>query len=145
MKSITQEDTFGCSLACIAFLLDKNYQEIVKLAGQDQAHTKGFYCKELVQLLAKLGESYTYKYLKPRFKRKIYLDKVIVFIKRSKKYPSGHYLARLNNLWMDPWINFQQGAKVENAKSGFRKRLPGRPIYGLFPADVVKLCRAKAR
>jgi len=33
---------------------------------------------------------------------------------------------------MDPWINFQKDKNLKNAKAGFRKKLPGRPIYGIF-------------
>lgn len=136
MKPVVQGNLFGCSLACIAFLLGKQYQEIIQLVDKKRAQTRGFYCKDLVELFFKLGLNYEYKYLKPRFRRKIYSDDVIVFIKRSKKYPNGHYLARLNGLWMDPWINFEQSANIQNAKAGFRKRLPGKPIYGLFPIDI---------
>ncbi len=136
MKPIAQEDPFGCSLACVAFLLGRQYQEIVKLVDKKRAQTRGFYCRDLIGLLSKLGLDYDYKYLKPRFRRKIYSNNVIVFIKRSKQYPSGHYLARLNGLWMDPWINFKPSAKIQNANAGFRKKLPGKPIYALLPLAI---------
>ena len=133
MKSITQEDPFGCSLACIAHLTGNTYKSIIQLVDDKKARNGGFYCKELVSLLSNLGYSYSYKYLKPRFKKLIYHDDAIVFIKRSKQYPSGHYLVRSGDMWMDPWINFSVTAKISDAESGFRKRLPGIPIYGLFP------------
>lgn len=41
--------------------------------------------------------------------------------------PFGHYLIRFNNQWIDPWINLPN----KNIKAGFRKRLPGKPIYGI--------------
>lgn len=132
MKSVTQQDSYGCSLACVAFLVGEDYWQIANLESKKQAQTKGFACKDLVKILSRFGFDYEYKYLKPKWKRKIYQDGTIVFIKRSKKYPSGHYLARLNNLWMDPWANFDYQAKIKYAKSGFRKRLPGKPIYALF-------------
>lgn len=133
MKSVTQLDAYGCGLACVSFLARKNYKQIASLTSKNQAQTKGFNCKKLIGLLSNFGLNYEYKYLKPKLYRKIYLDGVIVFVKRSKKYPAGHYLARMNNLWMDPWINFDYQAKIKHAKSGFRKRLPGKPIYALFP------------
>jgi hypothetical protein len=139
MNSITQEDPYGCSLACIAFLTNKSYPGIASLISKQRAENEGFYCKELVKLLKDLRYEYQYKYLKNRFKKYTYNDGVIVFIKRSKKYPSGHYLARRNGLWMDPWINFKIGAKIENAKSGFRKRLPGKAIYGIFPKNILSV------
>lgn len=33
---------------------------------------------------------------------------------------------------MDPWINFQKDKNVKNCEAGFRKRLPGKPIYAIF-------------
>ncbi|MEX0896155.1 MAG: cysteine peptidase family C39 domain-containing protein [Patescibacteria group bacterium] len=138
MRSVTQQDSYGCSLACISFLVKKEYQQIATLVRKEQAQTKGFTCKELIKILLYFNLDYEYKYLKPRWKSKIYQEGVIVFIKRSKRYPSGHYLIRSNNLWMDPWINFNPQAEIENAKSSFRKRLPGRPIYALFPKNTHK-------
>jgi hypothetical protein len=87
----------------------------------------------LVAILDRSGYFYQYRYLKPRLRKIIYRDDVIVFIKRSKKYPFGHYLVRYQNLWMDPWINFPKEKDVKKAKAGFRKRLPGKAIYALFP------------
>jgi len=69
----------------------------------------------------------------------MYEDGVIVFIKRSVRYPAGHYLARMNGQWMDPWINFpndQNIKNIKNATSGFRKKLPGKPIYALFSRSI---------
>lgn len=133
MDSITQKDSLGCGAACVSFIAGKNYSEIVQVLGKDKAKDTGFYCRDLVVALSKLGFFYTYHYLKPRFKKRIYTDGVIVFIKRSKKYPDGHYLARCNGQWMDPWINLCIDNNIAHAKSGFRKRLPGTPIFALFP------------
>ncbi|NMC35445.1 hypothetical protein GYA49_00195 [Candidatus Beckwithbacteria bacterium] len=137
MNSVTQEDSLGCSLACIAQLTHKSYQAILKLVDHQKAQTQGFYCKELVSILSYLGYNYNYKYLKPRLKKLIYTNGVIVFIKRSKKYPNGHYLIRVNKTWMDPWINFSATARIIDATAGFRKRLPGTPIYALFPRQIL--------
>lgn len=133
MKSITQLDSYGCGLACVSFLANINYQEVSNLDIKKQAQSQGFTCKELVRLLLQFGLHYEYKYLKPRLKNKIYNDGVIVFIKRSKKYSSGHYLVRFKDQWMDPWINFSPDSNLNDASSGFRKRLPEKPIYALFP------------
>lgn len=118
------------------FVAGKSYTELVLLLGKNKAKYRGFYGRDLITALSKLGFSYTYKYLKPRFKRRIYKDGVIVFIARSRSYPAGHYLARCKEFWMDPWINFCKDGNIANAKSGFRKRLPGKPIYALFPRDM---------
>lgn len=136
MNSITQLDPLGCGAACVSFIAQKSYSEVVATLGRDYAKHRGFYCKDLIDILAKFGFSYAYKYVKPQLKSKIYQDGVIVFIKRSKKYPAGHYLTRYKDQWMDPWVNFCADSDIANAKSGFRRRLPGKPIYALFSTKL---------
>lgn len=130
-KSITQRDPYGCGIACLAYALDKSYSEIYTLipGARMKAKTSGFVLKELITVLCiNTGKSYVSHYIKPHLKRKIYEPNTIVFIKRSQKYPMGHYLIRTEHrAWMDPWYNFPSNLK--QAKSGFRRRLPGTPIY----------------
>lgn len=135
MNAITQRDQFACGAACVSFITQKKYNDVISLLGNSLAKRRGFYCKDLATALLKLGFSYCYKYIKPRLKNKIYKDAVIVFIKRSKGYPYGHYLARHKGTWMDPWINLREDSYIGHARSGFRKRLPGKPIYALFPIE----------
>lgn len=130
---VTQKDDYGCSVACVAFHLGISYRKASSLMGRHKAENKGFNGREIESVLKKYGLNYTFNYLKPKLKKKIYKDKVIVFIKRSKNYPSGHYLVRYRGFWMDPWINFKQNKNIRAAKSGYTKRLPERPIYALFP------------
>mgnify|MGYP001563219775 CR=1 FL=1 len=136
MEPIRQEDPFGCGIACVAFVTDISYEDSLKLFedGKSKAKKVGFLCKEIVNALKFKGQIYEYKYVKIRYRKIIYNQNTIVFIKRSNKYPTGHYLVRANNKWMDPWINFP----YENAKAGFRKRLPGKPIYMIFPFAAAK-------
>lgn len=133
MRSVTQKHSFGCGVACVAFILKKSYEDVADILGEDKANNKGFVGKELVRTLSDFECPYFFKYLKPKLKRKIYQNGVIVFIKRSDKYPSGHYLVYFNSQWMDSWLNFTKDRDIKKAKSGFRKRLPGKPIYALFP------------
>lgn len=130
MKPIAQEHPFGRGVACVAFVLSTSYQCSLKLfnAGKNKVNTKGFLCREIVNILNNAGLNYHYKYVSSKIREKIYTSRTIVFIKRSKKYPAGHYLVRKNNKWMDPWINFPH----KNIKAGFRARLPGRPIYAIL-------------
>jgi len=123
MKLVVQEDGFGCGVACVANILEVTYREALSLFsnGRRKATTEGFLCKDLVNVLG----DYEYRYIKPKLRNKIYQNKSIVFIARCKKYPGGHFLYRMNGIWADPWINFPD----ENKKVGFRKRLPGKPIY----------------
>lgn len=130
-KSVTQEDPMGCSIACVAFILGINYKQSKKyFKGLGSPVKSGYWCKDVVKALSRAGLSYDYKYIK----RKIdFKEDTIVFIKRTKRYPIGHYLVKAKSGWMDPWINLH--SSIKNAKSGFRKRLPSRGIYVVYPLD----------
>lgn len=130
--AITQKHSFGCGAACVAFVSGVSYGAAVRRLGATKAATMGFYCRDLVTGLAELGCFYEYKYLKSSLRRRIYKEGTIVFIARSKRYPAGHYLARADGGWMDPWLNFSCDHDITNAQSGYRRRLPGRPVYVLF-------------
>lgn len=130
--SVTQEHDFGCGAACTAFVSGQSYEYAVARLGKYKAGNKGYSCRDIVRLLNRHGKQYEYKYLKPRLKKEIYKENTIVFIARSNRYPAGHYLVRHGSEWMDPWINFYLNDDVSKAESGFRRRLPGRPIYALF-------------
>lgn len=125
MKPVVQEDEFGCGVACVANILGVSYQEALNLFynGRAKAIKEGFLCRNIVSALGNL--EYQYRYIKPKLKGEIYQNKNIVFIKRCKKYPQGHFLSRLNNKWVDSWLNLPD----IDRKAGFRKRLPGKPIY----------------
>lgn len=133
MNNITQKDGFGCGIACTASVLGLTYEKAKTLfPNSKQVKDFGFLCKDIVDALAKKGLSYEYRYIKPKIKRRIYKPGTIVFIARSKRFPAGHYLARDEKKgWMDPWINFP--SDISKSKSGFRKRLPGKPIYAILP------------
>ena len=131
MEPIAQENNFGCGVACTAFLLKINYAVAVGLfeMGEEKTDKTGFKCKDIVKVLNEFGLRYIYKHVGFKIKNKIYSSGVIVFIRRSKKYPSGHYLVRYRNKWMDSWINFPR----MDRQAGFRRRLPGQPIYMILP------------
>lgn len=131
MKAIKQEHTYGCGVACVAFILCTNYTLIISSFdnGEYKAEKLGFYCGELTSFLNSMGLKYKWKYVKSRLRKKIYKEGSIVFIKKSRKYPTGHYLTRCNRGWMDSWINHPSVF----IKSGFRKRLPGKPAYAILP------------
>ena len=134
-KSITQEFDYGCAIACFAFANNLTYKEAVDYLGERQAKSERFYVKDLCMALNGYGNTYSRKYVKPHLRRKIYREGTIVLIRRSKHYLAGHYLIRHNGVWMDPWINLPYDKAIKNAKSGFRKRLPGKPMYALFPLE----------
>jgi len=95
--------------------------------GKILAETKGFSPKALCELLTTLGKSYFRKYLKTKLKH--YPSGSIIYLKRSKRFPFGHYMAKTDLGWMDPWINLPNYPR----KAGFRKRLPGIPSYLISP------------
>ena len=130
-KSVTQENGLGCGLACVSALCKVSYKFAKKnyFLGLGNANTKGYYCKHIVKALSRAGKNYNYCKITRRINWK---DGMIVFIKRSKRYTQGHYLVRLNNMWMDPWINLQTDQNIRNAKSGFRKRLPGKAQWLIY-------------
>ena len=132
-KSVTQEDSLGCGIACVAFVCNVSYKTAKKkyFKNLGDADKTGYFCKDIVKALSNADKMYNYKYIKRKIRLK---TNTIVFLKRSKRYPAGHYLVRTINRWMDPWINFNiDKPNVKEANSGFRSRLPGKPIYVVFP------------
>jgi hypothetical protein len=132
-ESITQEFDYGCGVACFAFILGISYKEATVILGKDQSTSNRFWVKDFIFALNDSGKPYYAKHIKPRIVKSIYNEGVIVLIRRSKRYPSGHYLVRYKDVWMDPWINLPTCKDIYFAKSGYRKRLPGKPMYALFP------------
>ena len=136
-RTITQEDSMGCGVACVAFIAHKPYRQAVVVLGQNKAKTVGFQLNEIVDALAYYRLSYHFKHVKPNIKHRIYEDGAIIFIKRSTRYPYGHYLVRHKGLWVDPWINLVVDKKLENAKSGYRQRLPGKAQWAVLPLPAI--------
>lgn len=134
-ESITQEFDYGCGIACFAFALDLSYQLAVERLGDEQTNSNRFWVKDLTSALNQSGKNYESKYFKPYLYKRLYKEGTIVLIRRSKIYPAGHYLIRHNKYWMDPWINLPKDRNIKNAQSGFRKRLPGSPMYAIFPLE----------
>lgn len=132
--SITQEQPFGCGIACFAFATEMTYREACIVLGPKQANSNRFWCKDLVNALNATGLNYTYTNFKPDLLDRAHTDWTIVLVQRSFYYPAGHYLIRYQGRWMDPWINLPRDRSINNAKSGFRKQLPERPMYLIFNA-----------
>jgi hypothetical protein len=111
------------------------YRKAHSLFERPEAHeTKGYWCRDLVAALAECGISYKHRYFRPRHRKFLKIPDVIVFTKRSRKYPAGHYLVRTKSgLWMNPWANFPE-AKPRIAE--LQKRLPGTVSYILIPGHI---------
>lgn len=131
MKPVRQEDSMGCAVACVAFVLEITYEEAIKLFEDGPTRVKSkadFYCPEIVRILNSNGLNYRWKKLKGVAHIEAYSHLSIVFVKRSAGYPYGHFLARYKKKWMDPWINIPD----KNMRAGFRKYLPGNPTYVVY-------------
>lgn len=129
---VVQEHFSGCAVACVAEYLGISYKEALGYFEKPQkALFDGYYCREVVEALKSAGINAEFRYLKPWLRTKIYSTGTIVVIARNVNYPIGHYLVRIRGGWMDSWINFPD--INSGAKAGLRKRLPGRPIYAIFP------------
>lgn len=132
MKSITQELDYGCGVACFACVCDMNFKEAVTFLEKEYSVKHGWRPSDLVMALQRFGLNYKNHYVR---KKDItdYPIGSIVLIERSSAYPVGHYLTLTTEGWMDPWINLPSTNDVHQAKSGFRKQLPGKPMYALLP------------
>lgn len=135
-ESITQEFDYGCGIACYAFALGISYKKAAKQLGEQQAQSNRFWVKDLREALNKSGLSYISLHCKPQQDNPAYSEGTIVLIRRSKIYPTGHYFIRHNNQWMDPWVNLPTNNDIRMAKSGYRKELPGIPMYIILPTQT---------
>ena len=132
---VVQEDVMGCAVACVASILGVSYKRALRLFGTSKCSTRGYYCPEICKALRKGGLSYGWQKLSLHNKHLINIKSSIIFVARSKLYRAGHYLVRLEQGYMNPWLNFP---KVNPAKAGIVKRLPGKPAYVVFPHAMCK-------
>ncbi|MDE1848537.1 MAG: hypothetical protein KGH55_00700 [Nanoarchaeota archaeon] len=133
-QPVAQEDYNGCSVSCVASLLGISYKKSLKLFGRYYSKEKGAYCRDIVKVLEK--KKLNYKYSKVVNKTKRYVNEFgsIVFIRRSKEYPIGHYLLKTRNGWMNSWINLSMITPLKiPVKAGFQKRLPGKAQWIIYP------------
>ena len=129
-KSITQEVPNGCGIACFGFVCNISYKEAEEFLGPEQAKSNRFIIKHFRNELNRFGLHYASRHIRPNQS----IDPkegTIVLLRRSTKFPVGHYLAFHNGKWMDPRINLQDDRMFNNPSSGFRDKLPGEVMYAL--------------
>lgn len=131
LKTVVQEHSMGCSIACIACVAGIKYSKVLKMASHRLINGYCF-CIDIVKILKKLGFIYDYTKVTPKTKKYLEREGTIVFIKRSAKYPLGHFLAKTNKGWMDPWINYPI---IAPARAGFNNKLPGKPQWVVFRSE----------
>lgn len=125
----------GCAVACVASYCGTDYPAALRLFETDRhAWTRGFYCVEVVEALAKIGQRYTYEaFRSPKHIKILHTPGSILFLAPSERYPSGHYVLRVENGWMNPWVNFPQMNPVRAAEVS---DLEGEVAYVVFPESL---------
>ena len=116
----------GCAAACAASILGISYKKALNKFKKNHASTRGYYCKEIIDVL---GKNYTYSKVNDKTRKFVNKMGSMVFIKHSKKYPAGHYLLKTKKGWMNPWANYP---KINPAKAGFNKKLPGEAQWVIY-------------
>ena len=79
-KLVKQHNLCGCAVACVAFVLSIRYDRALRLFenGLQRADFKGFYCRDIINALAKGGLSYDYKYVNPKTRRRKKWKRLII-------------------------------------------------------------------
>jgi len=131
-KTISQEMPYGCGIACFAFVADLTYKAAEQFLGDQQAKSDRFVVKHFREELNRFGLHYESKHVRPQ---DIVEPKegMIVLLRRSKRFPVGHYLAYHEGKWMDPYINLEEDHEFRDPVSGYRDILPGSVMYMLTP------------
>lgn len=129
-----QKDLNGCGIACIANLLSLEY-DIVKDSFEKRFYSIGKGVK-VFDMATFLMEQTKCEYKAKFFNQKNFDTSLaksnsenlgsITLIYRNEKYPVGHYLLRVENGWVDPWINYPS---IDDVHAGIRSCLPGNVWY----------------
>ena len=122
-QSITEEQDYGCGVACFAFVCNMTFKQAVTFLDRQYSVRYGWRPSDLVAALNRYGFSYKNHYVRKKHNI-IYPDDSIVLIERSVNYPVDHYLVFVGNKWMDPWINLPKSNNLALAQLGFRDELP---------------------
>ena len=133
---IVQNDEMGCGVACVANRLDISYDQALELFEYTEyAKTVGYKCKYIVSALRGAGVDVRLRHVRAADRDDLIQGNVdiptgaIVLLEKSELYPFQHYLLKMDDGWLDPWLNMHDDADVTHAKAGIRKQLPGRPYY----------------
>ena len=119
----------------IASAVEDTYNNILKLCKNPQDVLEiGFYMPELKRLLKLYGkENYSFRKYSSKYHNYLLKNGTIIFISKSKKYPYGHYLNKIEGGWMNPWINCPI---ISPLKAGIDNSIEEKVIeYILFEKD----------
>ncbi len=122
---ITQKHELGCGIACLAFVANTSYDNVIKIFGEDKARNEGLRIKEMKEFLKTQNLLYNSCHANKAQTYQICKNNSIAFIRRDKFYPFGHFLAYYEGKWMDPYYNLSL-SPIQDAKAGWRYELPGK-------------------
>lgn len=133
-----QHDINGCGIACLANLLNKDYQTVKKdFENKFYKIDRGIKVFDMANYLNDLGKNYKTKFFNTNkeFTQKDFnsfskIEGSITLIRKSNKYPVGHYLLRVKEGWVDSWFNLPS---INNVYADVRKTLPEDPWYIVYP------------
>ena len=129
-QAITQKLDYGCGVACFAFVCDMTFQEAVTFLGREYSVKHGWRSSDLVTALNRYGLNYKNRYVHKINYR--FISRSDHCSSRTITHPSSRALFNyIYGRWMDPWINMADDNDVTHAVSGFRAKLPSKPMYAL--------------
>lgn len=122
----------GCAVACVAARCGITYSQALRLFEKEEfAWTRGYYCPEVVAALARAG-LLSYSYVAFRASKHagvLESPGTVAFLAPSSRYPAGHYVLRVKDGWMNPWVNFPL---INPARAALVKELEGKVAYVIF-------------
>jgi len=119
---VTQQDEWGCGVACVASRLGLSYVE----ARRRLVHVKGIeidgapHGLRFAVVRAVLNEGK--RPVMWSLRSEVWPSGTVVFLSRQwgRYCDSGHYMLRVSAGWMDPWKNFPSSSR----RGGIRRHLP---------------------
>jgi ABC-type bacteriocin/lantibiotic exporter with double-glycine peptidase domain len=133
-KYIKQEDSMGCGIACVAYVLGISYEKAVNLFTQKQKReTRGFTSKDITEAIKMFSVNYKSVYV-GREKEPRIENNSIVYVPKCDYFPYGHYLVKIQDGYMDPFINLHESNfDYTKAKAGLRRTLPNKISMKIIP------------
>ncbi len=134
IKYIKQEDAMGCGVACVAYVLRISYQEALMLFGKKhRKEAQGFTSKDITQALKRGGVTYKSVYVGREHSPKIE-NNSIIYVPKCDYFLYGHYLVKIQNGYMDPFINLHESNDdYTKARAGLRKIVPSKISMKIIP------------
>ena len=132
MRYVAQKDSMGCGVACVANRLGLSYDQALGLFEYSAyAQSIGYKCKYVVAALQAGGLDVRLRHIRRELPLPELPNGAIVFLERSVLYPYQHYLLKVEQGWVDPWINMHDCSDVKYTQVGVRQILPGRAYYAI--------------